>query len=256
MNISVKTTGGGIFSMLTIAIQQILNDIQNIDDIKNIYIEIDNSRTPHIIAEHVENETKNPFDFVLDQKYIEPSVVLYGTFTNTYNNHDTLYGTVELEKIQKICDKIKIKDSILNRINPDINEQTLGVHVRLTDMLEWHLDIHKGGSTQDYINLLQKILIGTDIKNIFVSSDNEYSLEILKHNFKIIHNTVNNLNKTETDGNYYKYQLENINFENFWTDSFIDMISLSRCGSLVYKLSNLNNASLFFSKTLTKFYKL
>jgi hypothetical protein len=256
MNILVKTTGGGIFSMYTIAIQQILRDIQNIDDIQNIYIEIDNYRTSHIILDHVENATKNPFDFVLDQKNIEPTIVLIGTFNKTYTDHDTLYGSVELEKIQKICDKIKIKDSILNSINTDINEQTLGVHVRLTDMLELHLDIHGGGTTLDYIDFIKKLSADMTIKNIFVSSDNRYSLDLLSRNFKIIHNDVNNLNKTEMPSNYYNYQLENLTRENFWVDSFTDMISLSRCGSLVYKLSNLNTTALFFSKTLTNFYKL
>ena len=42
MNVLVKTVGGGIFSTFTIAIQQILNDIPNVDEIDNIYIELDN----------------------------------------------------------------------------------------------------------------------------------------------------------------------------------------------------------------------
>ena len=64
------------------------------------------------------------------------------------------------------------------------------------------------------------------------------------------------LSKTEYGGDYYGYQLGNMHREFFWVDSFVDMLSLSRCGILLYKLSNLNNTSLFFSKTLTKFYKI
>ena len=97
---------------------------------------------------------------------------------------------------------------------------------------------------------------GKSAESALAGSDNEFSLQKIKENFDIIHNDTNNLNKTEHGGVYYNYQLDNMHREFFWVDSFVDMLSLSRCGVLLYKLSNLNNTSLFFSKTLTKFYKI
>ena len=63
MNILVKTMGGGIFSIFTVAIQQILHNVSNVKDIENIYIEIDKSRQVYsnneIIewVQKIENET-------------------------------------------------------------------------------------------------------------------------------------------------------------------------------------------------------
>lgn len=262
MNILVKTMGGGIFSIFTVAIQQILHNVSNVKDIENIYIEIDKSRQVYsnneIIewVQKIENETGNPFDFVLEQKNLQPSIVLVASPLKTYDNHENLYGTEELKKLQIICSKIKIKENVLSKIKKDIDKNTLGVHVRLTDMLEHHLDKHKGGSTDEYIYHLKNITSNNNFKNIYIASDNEFSLQKIKENFDIIHNDTNNLNKTEHGGDYYNYQLDNMHREFFWVDSFVDMLSLSRCGVLLYKLSNLNNTSLFFSKTLTKFYKI
>jgi len=255
MNVLVKTVGGGIFSTFTIAIQQILNDIPNVDEIDNIYIELDNDRY-HYSERILGSEMINPFDYVLDQKKINPDIILTANFIKTYINHNDLYGTEELKKLQIICGKIKIKQNVLNKINSKINEKTLGVHVRLTDMLEHHIELHKGGSTQEYVDSIKNIINENDIENIFVSSDNEHSLLILKENFDIINNQISNINKTEFGGDYFRYQLDNLHLEYFWVDSFVDMIGLSKCGILLYKLSNLNNSSLFFSKTLNKFYKI
>jgi len=259
MKILVKTMGGGIFSIFTVAIQQILRDISNVEDIENIYIELDKPRSIYPnnrLINTIENESGNPFDFVLDQIKLQPNIVLIATPLKTYNNHEILYGTEELKKLQIICSKIKIKENVLSKIKNDINEDTLGVHVRLTDMLEFHKDIHNGGSTEEYISSIKKIISTNKVKNIYVASDNELSLLKLKENFDIINNTASNLNKTEYGGDYFNYQLDNMHLEFFWVDSFVDMLSLSRCGTLLYKLSNLNTTSLFFSKTLTKFYKI
>jgi hypothetical protein len=255
MNVLVNSVGGGIFSIFTIAIQQILNDIENVDSIENIYINLDKSRYSYPIGE-VLNESGNPFDFVFDQQIIEPNIVLNANIIKTHLNHDNLYNSEELKKIQIICSKIKIKDTVLNKIRDDISEKTLGVHVRLTDMLQHHNKDHGGGSTKEYVEIIDQIIKENEVKNIFVASDNESSLKILSLNFEIINNDSKNINETEYGGNYFKYQLDNLNNEFFWVDSFVDMLSLSKCGILIYKLSNLNNASLFFSKTLTKSYKL
>ena len=259
MNVLVKTMGGGIFSIFTVAIQQILNSIPNVDDIENIYIELDKPRSIYPnnrLINTVENETGNPFDFVLEQTNLQPNIVLIAVPSKTYDNHEKLYGTNELKRLQTICSKIKIKETVLSKIKNDIDENTLGVHVRLTDMLEYHKDIHKGGSTDEYISSIKNIIATNNIKNIYIASDNEFSLQKLKENFEIINNDAKNLNKTEFKGDYYNYQIDNMHQEFFWVDSFVDMLSLSKCGVLLYKLSNLNNTSLFFSKTLTKFYKI
>lgn len=254
MNILVETTGGGIFSLFTTAIQQVFfnfDDFKKLNNIDNIYIDINKNS-----YKYKKNIKNNPFDYVLDQEKIKPDFVLKAFPVGTYNDHSLLYGTPDLEKLKLICSKIRIKNTITNKINKEICENTLGVHVRLTDMIDYHIDLHGGGSTDDYLKYIADILKFNKVKNIFVASDNFFSLEKIKENFEIIYNQVDNISETEFNSDYCNYQIENIHKEDFWVDSFTDMLSLSKCGILLNKFSNLNNAALFFSKTLHKFYKI
>ena len=38
--------------------------------------------------------------------------------------------------------------------------------------------------------------------------------------------------------------------EDFWIDTFLEMLSLSKCNTLIYRVSNLNNASVLFSQAI------
>lgn len=42
-------------------------------------------------------------------------------------------------------------------------------------------------------------------------------------------------------------QFDMVNSEEFWVDSFLDMLSLSKCGDIICRVSNLNNASISFN---------
>jgi hypothetical protein len=119
MNVLVKTVGGGIFSTFTIAIQQILNDIPNVDEIDNIYIELDNDRY-HYSERILGSEMINPFDYVLDQKKINPDIILTANFIKTYINHNDLYGTEELKKLQLEVIELRLQNKIYKELSNKI----------------------------------------------------------------------------------------------------------------------------------------
>ena len=259
MNILVKTVGGGVFSKLMIAIQSILysefsGKINDVNDINNIYIDIDRNRICRIRNKNI---NINPFNFALEQNedLVFDRTILshppkhYGgkVYTDVLNHKD-------LNKLRIICSKIKIKKDILSLVNNNIGISTLGVHVRLTDMNRIHPE-YGVSSTKNYIDKINDVIVGGNNK-IFVASDNINSLKILKDNFNIISNETTNRNSDEKSGNYMQYLRNRCSDKQLWIDSFLEMISLSKCGELIYKVSNLNNASVIFSNTIKKTYKL
>ena len=174
-----------------------------------------------------------------------------------YITHDSLFGTENLRRLRIIVSKIKIKDSVLNKINSNINERTLGIHVRLTDMAQYHPELHRGTTTNDYLIKINEVLSNNHFDEIFISSDNYQSLEKIKSTYpNLLYNDVNNRNIDESPNNYDIYMANQMHLESFWIDSFLEMLSLSRCGTLIYNSSNLNNTSIIFSKNIQKSYKI
>ena len=77
-----------------------------------------------------------------------------------------------------------------------------------------------------------------------------------KEKFNIISNESRNLSDEEHSNNYFEYKIDNYDKEWFWHDSFLDMISLSKCGSLIYNVSSLNTTSFLYSNITMNTYRI
>ncbi len=64
MKVLVKTIGGGTFSKFMVAVDAVIRQIANVEDIDSLYIDIDRGR---IDKSRQMNLNLNPFDFVLEQ---------------------------------------------------------------------------------------------------------------------------------------------------------------------------------------------
>ena len=245
MNIKVNTNGGGPFSKFMVAIQSLSSIVENVDSINDIYITFGHVNP----FNHVLEQKKDlNFDLVIDaMKNHQERYKKYGS--QTYKD---LNNSRDLLKLKKICSKLKIKNNILEKINKNIDSNTLGVHVRLTDMNGSHPE-YGVYTINDYISKIKEILSEKkEIKKIFISSDNDISLNKLKPmllnmGLEVYYNEVSNRSKKEDDKNYTRYLRTNENSEKLWVDSFLDMLSLSKCGDIICRVSNLNNASISFN---------
>lgn len=261
MNILVRTIGGGIFSTFVVAIQSILKQVNDLEKIDNIYIEFDKERS--LNTKHNYHLNDNVYNFAFDQNADNISIVVHGEVysDHIYQNLGDLINTENLAKIQLIVSKLKLKNKILDKINSEINENTLGVHIRITDMIALHDNYMAHIRTKDsYVSKINQIILqNNNVDKIFIASDNDILLSELKKQFpNIISNTVSNRFDAVYDhsGSYMDYQYNQMSNEKFWIDSFVEMYSLSKCGYLLYSTSNLSHSSLFFSKTIDKIYKL
>lgn len=250
MKVLVKTVGGGTFSKFMVAVDAVIREIPNVEGIDSLYIDIDRSR---IDKTRQMNLNLNPFDFVLEQSNDN---ITHTVIARPLNNYTNILENPNYKKLSTVCSKLKIKDVVLDRIDNSITEDTLGAHVRITDMNFMHPEYGKS-STKDYIKKINELTNEKKFKNIFVASDNKKSIELIGNDFDILYNNVNNRSNHEHGGvNYMTYLRKQSGESQFWVDSFVEMISLSRCGELLYKMSNLNNASVLFSNTIKKTHRI
>ena len=250
MNIKINTFGVGPFSTLMVGLQYFINKYNDLD-IDDVYFDI-NRNQPY-------SKFINLFDYVFENKlglnFFEIDCdFVYPSYVNLFNDNK-----IELEKLKKISDKIKIKKNIIDKINPIIDSDTLGVHIRLTDMNVLHRDIQGDINYSSFEKKIEEVLSeNKEINKIFVASDNIVSLKKLEQKYDIVYNKDVYRHSTEEsnrDNNFSNYVFDDMHNEVGWTDSFLECLSLSRCGYLIHGLSNLNNSSVIFSDSIKKTYR-
>ena len=175
-----------------------------------------------------------------------------------YDKENRIENSARLPDYKRVLSKIKLtSDGYLAAENSvvknTISERTLGVHVRQTSMNLLHHSIYQKITTQDYIRVIEQELETGNYDNIFVASDNNESLQILKNRFGDL------LSFNEDFLRYgpaemTRYDESTIEYEWFyqkrsWVETFADTIGLSRCGGLVCRESNLANMAILFSNT-------
>lgn len=247
MNVSLSIKNRlGIFAAFVVGMRTLKYEVSDYDSIEKI----------RFFVRRVE---ENPYDYVFKQDVIEGSKLIVSETRKDINTYTgDLFGHSDLKIFKKITDKIEIQDNILNKINPNIDENTIGMHIRLTDMNTMHFE-HGRFYFDDFKKKLEHVLEVEGKNKIFVASDNCESIKKLEQDFDIIYNDVSKTrNKIEEDKNrqYNRKLADNFYKKEFWEESFLEMLSLSRCGYLVTRISNLNNSSIMFARNLKKVYTL
>lgn len=102
---------------------------------------------------------------------------------------------------------------------------------------------------EDFLNEIQKIK--DEGKKIFVASDNNESLSKLKslYNDDIVYVDGFLRGETETEDTLI-LQKNHFKDVKLWEEAFIEMLLLSRCGTLICRTSNVNNVAIIYSNNL------
>jgi len=218
--------------------------IININDVKKIYIRI-----------------KNENKIFMQEIFEEPNLAKIDLILKLDNdspidkcNYHTLYNS---EIYKKICNKFQFNKNILNNNNLFSNNNILGVHFRTTDMNISHNKNHilyYNDYEKNIITILDK---NKNFDTIFIASDNNESIYKLRKNLtnriKIINNDNNTLREKETDtylrgdGEYSKKNC---------VETFNDIISLSKCNTIIFTYSNVANLSILLSNTISETIKI
>ena len=255
MSYIINISGGGFFSLYHLTLEEFLhknytNELP-INEILQFKIVINNSHNFN---------NKKMFDdiFVYDNSKTFEPLELHSDkrwFHNINKNPELL------PLVKTIINKNTITDKINTTINNycsifDITENTLGVHIRLTDMNAAHPD-HGIFTIQTYIDKINK-LINThrNINNIYIASDNIESINHLKKYYKniikisYIEDNVRSLYENDN----FNYVINAMNNDNttsslYHVNIMIEMLVLSKCSYFIHRVSDFANFAIIYSDT-------
>lgn len=244
--IKLDIEGGGIFSKMMIAVQ---NTEKYGYGIENCYFNVIDSRA-------LGESSFNPFDYILDQSYDESYKSVKHTGHKIYNKEERIEDGVEFQNLKEIVSKLKYKQELKVLVDDclymlGMDQDTIGVHVRLCDMNIAHVRDYGYVSFGDYIEALKKEL---DLSNkVFVASDNKESILKLQKLFGKRIVFLKDLIRAETEiENSADLQAKHFKEEKFWREAFLEMLLLSKCSKLICRTSNLAHMAIISSNTLQK----
>lgn len=239
--------------LLEAAFKKVMFAIQNIrkinTDFDSVYINNIDDRS--LVGK------ENIFNMIFDQTSNETSYDC--EHLGTYSKFNPIETSDNLPDYRKIVIKLKFTKNIQEKLNEyngqlNIDENFIGLHIRLCDVDILHGNHYEFLSFENFENEVKKI---DRDKKIFVSSDNTESLEKLKKEFGDRIYCVDNFirGKSEKE-NTFDLQVANFKNSRLWEEAFIEMLLLSKCGTLICRTSNLNNVSVLYSDTIKKIIRL
>jgi hypothetical protein len=243
--VKVSVSGGGIFSKLMMALQ----NIEELDyRIGDCYLNVVDSRA-------LPEDGTNPFDFVLDQIFTKEEDYLDATFNqhSSYSRYNKIYQSSEFDRLRAIAAGLKYKPELTALVDEytnalGIDENTIGVHVRLCDMNIHHKQDYGEVFFDNYVEIIERLL--KPESNIFVASDNNESIKKLQSLYgnRILY--LEGFLRAETEvEDTMNLQLEHLKEKRFWQEAFIEMLLLSKCSELICRTSNLVNMAIISSNT-------
>ena len=252
----VRLTGqflnGGVFSHFMLMMQNIVD--YSPKEIGGIYMDCRDHRIHG-----------NPFTFVLantqDSHYIEKICTNRGIYTHKEGLGN---GLIEKDKnfeyMKLACKKIifhyKINEWLKMYSETYLTGNTLGIHIRTGDMSVIHPQYGKY-LTEDYIKKANELIVSEQINTIFVATDNFESLSKAMNqlNCRVVFFPCALREKLDTFDNP-NLQEVNLFSERLWEECFMEALLLSRCNQLLCTTSNLTNAAILFSDSITKIHRL
>ncbi len=275
--------GGGVFSRLLQFGIEPLADIEfdNVYLIPSGFVESDDPNDPfgqkayELCKKHVaqmksygiDEPYEHIFNYVLDQvKGSNYQYIGYLPQGPTYNKENKIELSSRFQDYKRVLNKIRFKPQLYFHSEKfcrenNITQDTLGVHVRLTTMNMLHWDLYQNVTIDNYIDSIKIEFISGKYKNIFVSSDNDESIEKLRKEFG---------DKVIAHDNFIRYPAEQhkdffdsipeydwFYQKRYWIETFNDCMVLSKCGGLVCRESNFSNMAILLSngyKKITRVY--
>lgn len=245
--IRLNIRGGGIFSKMMLAIQNIVKFEY---ELENCYLNIADNRA-------LSPEGTSPLDSIINQTYDYNYTFVECKPLNPYTNIDRVEKSEEYNKLKQVASQLNYKRELFVLVDDyvylaGIKDRTIGVHIRLCDMNIAHGADYGIVTFNDYVKAIQQELKSNNA-NIFVASDNEESILKLKSLFGSRISYVPNLIRAETEvEDSSLLQAKNFKSIKFWQEAFLEMLLLSKCSTLICRTSNVANMAIISSNSIKK----
>lgn len=198
-----------------------------------------------------------------DDEYQSTCYIKNDDITLSHSNYIDIYNVQKnIKEANYLINLNKLTPNIQSKVSDyldkySISENTLAVHIRLTDMNIEHAEQYGIRGYEDYLQKIKDILSENEsIENIFLSSDNNESIEkMIKDLPNIKINYIDeNLRCDYENSDNFEFQISNLKDDDYAISCFIDMYLLSKCGYLVHRISGFSLCSILYSNTYKKTY--
>lgn len=240
MSCNLNIDAGGIFSKYMFGIQ---NGI--LHECDSYYFNVIDVRT-----------NSNIFDTVLEQTYDPNHQHITCIHLGNYSKLNSIENSNNFTSYVNFIEKLKFDDKLLEKVDyytkkMNIDNSTVGVHIRLTDMNIIH---EKDYGTLSFDDFASQLNPNT---KYFISSDNNESIIKLKNLYGDNISYIDGLIRCERENDSSDLlQINNFKNSQLWFEGFLEMLLLSKCGTLICRTSNLSNASIIHSKTIKNIIRL
>ena len=199
-------------------------------------------------------------NYVLEQKvdstYTDGGFLPIGKM---YMGENSIENSPRLNDYKRVLNKIHIQNEVIKRVDDlcalvGIDDQSLGVHVRMTSMA---VHTNYGQATfEDYCAAIDRELETGNYRRLYVSTDNIESLVKMEQRYNSIICYYPNLLRLPTEQitnvSQWSWEYDMFFRKLFWQESFMEAMTLARCGGLICRDSNFSNAAIVFSNTIKK----
>lgn len=224
----------------------------------------------HIVRNRLAMESygiERPYDHIMgyvlkqsvDRSYVYDGFLPIGTW---YDRNNPIEESVRLSDYKNVLSRINIQGEIKNRVdtfckNLSVSEKTLGVHVRLTTM-SLHSN-HKQVTYEDYCKMIDSCLETGKYENMYVATDNVESLVKMEQRYarhiRYYPNLLRLPNETINNRGEWSWEYDMFFHKKYWQESFLECMTLSKCGGLICRDSNFSNMAIVFSNTIRDVYR-
>lgn len=235
-DIKIDVMGGGTFSKFMQALNNLIQIPHN-----NFYLNISDER-------FIDNN-ENLFDEIFKQKLGNSAVTIKAKNFGDFSSINPIEKSINFKKLRVITKNLIFQKDITSDTSYlqkklKIKSNTVGIHIRLTDM-----NILHGGDYGIFTfdHYLREINSLNHMGNFFIASDNHESILKLKNIFGDRISYISDYLRAdyETD-NTFDLQLEKPLQKRLWVESFKEMLLLSKCNILICRTSNLSNAAIIY----------
>ena len=179
-----------------------------------------------------------------------------------YDRHDPIELSPRLADYKRVLNKLHVRSEIKSRVDDlvklvNINKRILGVHVRMTTMT-LHTN-HMQVNMEDYYRTVDAALATGNYDGIYVATDNVQSLIDMERRYRRIIRYYPNLLRLPTEYirnvDEFSWEYDMFFRKKFWQESFMECMTLAKCGGMVCRDSNFSNMAVVFSNTINEVFR-
>ena len=235
----------GLGAQILMGVQTLSHKGIKIDSVNNLFFE------------YLSPEKINVYENIIDYK---PNIFTTNKINYMFCGYPKNISEKDLSVLKAYASKIAVKEEVQTMVASKFakkqKQKILGVHIRLTDMNSLHANDYGHRGFEDFNIAIERELNTGDYNALFVTSDNFESIEKIKSNYKnikIIYNDTQNKAKNEEDGNMYNQLIKKNCFnKNQIVESFVDMLCLAECDTVIKRVSSFSLCSIIFSRKKQK----